>query len=402
VFGGSWGSTLALAYAETHPRRVTELVLRGIFLLRRSELLWFYQDGASALFPDAWSPTWAPIPEAERGDMMKAYYRRLTSDDPAVRAEAARAGACGRPHQLPLQRPDHIAHAAQDAFSLAFARIECHYFVHHGFLEREQQLLENVGRLRHIPAVIVQGRYDVVCPLAQRLAAAPRLARGRPAHRRPTPATPPSSPAHPRARVRHRPLRPPLTDHHGPHAPHGLLRRNRPAALPLPADRALPPRPPQPSTRATTSTSRSPATRTASPSCSSTAAPAAAPTPSTAASSTPSAYRIILFDQRGCGQSEPFASLDDNTTWHLVDDIEALRSYLVVDRWQVFGGSWGSTLGVAYAEAHPDRVTELVLRGIFMFTERESEWFYGRGTRMLFPDAWEAFSRRSRRTSAAT
>jgi proline iminopeptidase len=105
----------------------------------------------------------------------------------------------------------------------------------------------------------------------------------------------------------------------------------------------------------------------------------------------PSAYRIILFDQRGCGQSEPFAALDDNTTWHLVDDIEALRSYLLVDRWQVFGGSWGSTLGVAYAEAHPERVTELVLRGIFMFTERESEWFYGRGTRMLFPDAWEAF-----------
>jgi proline iminopeptidase len=105
----------------------------------------------------------------------------------------------------------------------------------------------------------------------------------------------------------------------------------------------------------------------------------------------PSAYRIILFDQRGCGQSEPFASLEDNTTWHLVDDIEALREYLCIDRWQVFGGSWGSTLGVAYAESHPDRVTELVLRGIFMFTEREAEWFYGRGTRMLFPDAWEQF-----------
>ena len=105
----------------------------------------------------------------------------------------------------------------------------------------------------------------------------------------------------------------------------------------------------------------------------------------------PSAYRIILFDQRGCGQSEPFASLDDNTTWHLVDDIESLRKYLLIDRWQVFGGSWGSTLGVAYAETHPARVTELVLRGIFMFTERESEWFYGNGTRMLFPDAWEAF-----------
>nr|WP_293273433.1 prolyl aminopeptidase [Nannocystis sp.] len=105
----------------------------------------------------------------------------------------------------------------------------------------------------------------------------------------------------------------------------------------------------------------------------------------------PNHYRIILFDQRGCGQSEPFASLEDNTTWHLVDDIEALRVHLGVDRWQVFGGSWGSTLGVAYAEAHPSRVSELVLRGIFMFTDREAEWFYGRGTRVLFPDAWDAF-----------
>jgi proline iminopeptidase len=105
----------------------------------------------------------------------------------------------------------------------------------------------------------------------------------------------------------------------------------------------------------------------------------------------PRHYRIILFDQRGCGQSEPFASLEDNTTWHLVDDIEALRVHLGIERWQVFGGSWGSTLGVAYAEAYPTRVTELILRGIFMFTDREAEWFYGRGTRILFPDAWDAF-----------
>ncbi len=105
----------------------------------------------------------------------------------------------------------------------------------------------------------------------------------------------------------------------------------------------------------------------------------------------PQHYRIILFDQRGCGQSEPFASLEDNTTWDLVDDIERLRNHLNIDTWQVFGGSWGSTLAVAYAETYPDRVTELVLRGIFMFTDREAEWFYGRGTRMLFPDAWEAF-----------
>ena len=166
MFGGSWGSTLALAYAQTHPKRVTELVLRGIFLLRRAELLWFYQDGASALFPDAWEQFLAPIPAAERGDLMRAYYRRLTGDDLALRHEAARAWSvweAATSYLLP--HPDQIDQAADDEFSLAFARIEAHYFVHHGFLEREQQLLENVGRLRQIPGVIVQGRYDVVCPL---------------------------------------------------------------------------------------------------------------------------------------------------------------------------------------------------------------------------------------------
>jgi len=167
VFGGSWGSTLALAYAQTHPRRVSELVLRGIFLLRRAELLWFYQDGASALFPDAWEAFLAPIPAAERGDLMKAYHRRLTSDDPATRLEAARAWSVWEAStSFLLQRPDYIANAAGDDFALAFARIEAHYFVHRGFLEREQQLIENIGRLRHIPSVIVQGRYDVVCPMA--------------------------------------------------------------------------------------------------------------------------------------------------------------------------------------------------------------------------------------------
>jgi proline iminopeptidase len=167
VFGGSWGSTLALAYAQTHPRRVSELVLRGIFLLRRAELLWFYQDGASALFPDAWEAFLAPIPSAERGDLMKAYHRRLTSDDPATRLEAARAWSVWEAStSFLLQRPDYIANAAGDDFALAFARIEAHYFVHRGFLEREQQLIENIGRLRHIPSVIVQGRYDVVCPMA--------------------------------------------------------------------------------------------------------------------------------------------------------------------------------------------------------------------------------------------
>src|SRR5437773_9834461 len=105
----------------------------------------------------------------------------------------------------------------------------------------------------------------------------------------------------------------------------------------------------------------------------------------------PEAYRIVLFDQRGCGKSTPHASLVDNTTWHLVSDIEALREHLGVERWQVFGGSWGSTLALAYAETHPDRVTELVLRGIFLLRRQELEWLYQRGASAIYPDAWEAF-----------
>lgn len=166
VFGGSWGSTLALAYAQNHPERVTELVLRGIFMLRRSELEWFYQGGADQLFPDAWEHYLAPIPEVERGDLMSAYYRRLTSDDADVRRAAARAWSIweGSTSYL-VQDLDHIAHTGEDAFAEAFARIECHYFVHGGFFETDGQLLQNVDRIRHIPAVIVQGRYDVVCPM---------------------------------------------------------------------------------------------------------------------------------------------------------------------------------------------------------------------------------------------
>jgi proline iminopeptidase len=166
VFGGSWGSTLALAYAERHPERVSELVLRGIFLLRKQEIDWFYQRGADAMFPDAWEDYLAPIPEAERGDLLHAYHRRLTGDDPAVRQAAAKAWSVweGRTSCL-FQNPDLVARTAGDDFSLAFARIECHYFVNRGFLERDAQLLEDVGRIRHIPTVIVQGRYDVVCPM---------------------------------------------------------------------------------------------------------------------------------------------------------------------------------------------------------------------------------------------
>jgi len=166
VFGGSWGSTLGLSYAQTHPERVSELVLRGIFMLRRSELLWFYQEGASHIFPDAWEHYLSAIPEVERGDLMSAYYRRLTSDDPATRRAAARAWSIweGSTSYL-IQNPEHIAHTGEDDFAEAFARIECHFFVNGGFFEVDGQLLRDIGRIRHIPGVIVQGRYDVVCPM---------------------------------------------------------------------------------------------------------------------------------------------------------------------------------------------------------------------------------------------
>ena len=166
VFGGSWGSTLGMAYGQKHPQRVTELVLRGIFMLRRSELLWFYQDGASHIFPDAWEHYLAAIPEVERGDLISAYYRRLTSDDPEVQKAAARAWSTweGSTSYL-IPNPDHISHAGEDEFAVAFARIECHYFVNGGFFEVDGQILRDVDRVRHIPGVIVQGRYDVVCPM---------------------------------------------------------------------------------------------------------------------------------------------------------------------------------------------------------------------------------------------
>lgn len=167
VFGGSWGSTLGLAYAQTHPERVTELVLRGIFLLRRKELLWFYQEGASWIFPDAWEEYLRPIPEVERGDLMSAYYRRLTSEDRAVRTAAARAWAIweGGTSRLVVD-PSYLQRFGNDRFAEAFARIECHYFVHGGFFRSDAQLLEDVPKVAHLPCVIVQGRYDVVCPAA--------------------------------------------------------------------------------------------------------------------------------------------------------------------------------------------------------------------------------------------
>ena len=166
VFGGSWGSTLALAYAQAHPRRVTELVLRGIFMLRRWELEWFYQEGASRLFPDAWRHYIEAIPPVERHDLISAYHRRLTSEDEAVRLAAARAWSIWEGGTSYLRIPPDYAQTHGDpAFALAFARIENHYFVNGGFFEVEDQLLRDAHRIADIPGVIVHGRYDVVCPI---------------------------------------------------------------------------------------------------------------------------------------------------------------------------------------------------------------------------------------------
>ncbi|MFM2105585.1 MAG: hypothetical protein RL338_617 [Chloroflexota bacterium] len=166
VFGGSWGSTLALAYAETHPERVRAIVLRGIFLLRPHELRWFYQEGASFIYPDAWEAYLAPIPAAERGDLIAAYHRRLTSPDRAVRLEAARAWSIweGSTSKL-LPDPRLVEEFGEEASAEAIARIENHYFVNGGFFTHPDQLLDGVDRVRHLPATIVQGRYDMPCPM---------------------------------------------------------------------------------------------------------------------------------------------------------------------------------------------------------------------------------------------
>ena len=165
VFGGSWGSTLALSYAIKHPAQVSELVLRGIFMLRRKELLWFYQEGCSRLFPDVWQEFLKPIPLVERADLISAYHRRLTSQNETVRLEAARAWSIweGSTSKL-VPDSNFIEHFSDARFAAAFARIECHYFVHGGFFPSENWIIENVEAIRHLPGTIVQGRYDVVCP----------------------------------------------------------------------------------------------------------------------------------------------------------------------------------------------------------------------------------------------
>ena len=166
VLGGSWGSTLGLAYAETHPDRVTELILRSVFLLRRSELLWFYQEGTSWIFPDAWEAYVAPIPKMERHDMIAAYHKRLTGTDQAALKACARAWSVWESTCLSLlPNPERVAQSADDRFAYAFARIENHYFINHGFFDEDGQLLKQADRLETIPGVIVQGRYDVVTPM---------------------------------------------------------------------------------------------------------------------------------------------------------------------------------------------------------------------------------------------
>ena len=166
MFGGSWGSTLALAYSQTHPDRCKGLILRGIFMLRPSEIRWFYQEGANNIYPDAWQEYLKPIPVEERDDLLSAYYRRLTSEDRQVRLEAARAWSVWEASTSKLI-PSAISKErfGMAAFAEAFARIECHYFVNRGFIERENQLLANIDRIRSLPGIIVQGRYDVVCPM---------------------------------------------------------------------------------------------------------------------------------------------------------------------------------------------------------------------------------------------
>jgi proline iminopeptidase len=175
VFGGSWGATLALVYAQTHPERVGALVLRGVFLMTKPELDWFYGGGAAAFWPDLWDRFQAPIPQSERGDLIKAYHRRLFSGDLREEVRHARvwAGWENALASIDSEGPGGL-HAATGAplggfdapadYARAFARIENHYFVHDGFLSPSQSILANMDRIAHIPGVIVQGRYDMICP----------------------------------------------------------------------------------------------------------------------------------------------------------------------------------------------------------------------------------------------
>ncbi|HCW91563.1 MAG TPA: prolyl aminopeptidase [Marinobacter sp.] len=170
LFGGSWGSTLSLVYAQTWPENVLGLVLRGIFLCRPRDIHWFYQDGASRVFPDYWQDFLAPIPEGERDNLVAAYYRRLTSENELEQIQAAKAwsiweGRCATLHP----NPKVVEHFGHPHVAIALARIECHYFMNQSFLEPDQ-ILRDAGRLAEIPGIIVHGRYDMVCPVENALA----------------------------------------------------------------------------------------------------------------------------------------------------------------------------------------------------------------------------------------
>ncbi len=165
LFGGSWGSTLAVLYAETHPERALGLILRGIFLCRKREIDWFYQEGASRIFPDAWQEFLKPIPESERHDMVSAYYARLIGDDELARMAAAKAWSYWEGRTATLKQSKSVlSHFSHSHTALSLARIECHYFINNSFLE-DNQLLRDVHKLKNIPGVIVQGRYDIICPM---------------------------------------------------------------------------------------------------------------------------------------------------------------------------------------------------------------------------------------------
>ncbi|NRH27800.1 prolyl aminopeptidase [Pseudomonas sp. MS19] len=165
LFGGSWGSTLSLAYAQTHPDRVSALILRGIFLCRQQELQWFYQEGASRMFPDFWQDYVAPIPVDERGDMIQAFYKRLTGPDQIAQMHAAKAWSTWEGRTATLRPNPQVVERFSEAHrALSIARIECHYFVNNAFLE-PNQLLNNMPNIAHLPGIIVHGRYDVICPL---------------------------------------------------------------------------------------------------------------------------------------------------------------------------------------------------------------------------------------------
>ena len=168
VFGGSWGSTLSLAYSQTHPDSCKGLILRGIFLVRKKELDWFYQEGANNIFPDRWESFLEPIPVEKRDNLMQAYYEILTGEDHSKKIEAAKAWSTWEGSTVKLLEDENfISDFSDDKFAEAFARIECHYFMNNCWFDSDNHLIENMHKIKHIPGVIIHGRYDIVCPVIQ-------------------------------------------------------------------------------------------------------------------------------------------------------------------------------------------------------------------------------------------